>query len=68
LTHIDPYVVLALSFVSFRLIDIVKPWPVSWLDQQIEGGLGVMIDDVAAALIAAGLVAGSYCLMQLAWS
>jgi len=68
LTHIDPYVVLALSFVSFRLIDIVKPWPVSWLDQQIEGGLGVMIDDVAAALIAAGLVAGGYSLMQLAWS
>ena len=68
LTHTDPYVVLALSFVSFRLIDIVKPWPVSWLDQQIEGGLGVMIDDVAAALIAAGLVAGGYSLMQLAWS
>jgi phosphatidylglycerophosphatase A len=68
LTHIDPYVLLALSFVSFRLIDIVKPWPVSWLDQQIGGGLGVMVDDVAAALIAAGLVAGSYSLMQLAWS
>jgi hypothetical protein len=28
----------------------------------------VMIDDVAAALIAAGLVAGGYSLMQLAWS
>ena len=68
LTHIDPYVVLALSFVSFRLIDILKPWPVSWLDQQVGGGLGVMIDDVAAALIAAGLVAGGYSLMQLAWS
>ena len=68
LTHIDPYVVLSLCFVSFRLIDILKPWPVSWLDQQVGGGLGVMIDDVAAALIAAGLVAGGYSLMQLAWS
>jgi phosphatidylglycerophosphatase A len=39
----------ALGFALFRFFDIVKPWPVSWCDRKIKGGLGVMVDDVAAA-------------------
>ncbi len=46
----------ALAFVLFRLADIAKPWPVSWADREIEGGLGVMTDDVLAGVYAlAGL-------------
>lgn len=38
------------AFVLFRLFDIAKPWPISWLDTHVSGGVGVMLDDVAAAL------------------
>jgi phosphatidylglycerophosphatase A len=41
---------LALGFMLFRLFDIWKPWPIRWVDQHIHGGLGVMLDDVLAAL------------------
>jgi phosphatidylglycerophosphatase A len=36
------------GFVLFRLFDIWKPWPVGWLDRNVSGGLGIMVDDVAA--------------------
>ncbi|MCL1939994.1 MAG: phosphatidylglycerophosphatase A [Desulfovibrionaceae bacterium] len=41
----------AAAFVLFRLFDITKPWPI-WRLEDIEGGLGVMIDDVAAGIYA----------------
>lgn len=44
---------MALGFVLFRLFDIVKPWPVSWADRSVKGGLGVMLDDLLAAAYAA---------------
>lgn len=37
-----------LGFLLFRLFDIVKPWPVSWADRSVGGGLGIMLDDVLA--------------------
>jgi phosphatidylglycerophosphatase A len=43
---------IALAFVLFRLFDIWKPWPVSWADQKLEGGFGVMADDMLAGLMA----------------
>ena len=42
---------LAAAFVLFRFLDSVKPPPINWLDKKIDGGLGVMIDDMAAAAI-----------------
>jgi phosphatidylglycerophosphatase A len=39
-----------LAFALFRLFDIWKPFPIGWLDAHIHGGLGVMLDDVLAAL------------------
>jgi len=36
------------GFALFRLIDIWKPWPVRWVDREITGGLGIMLDDVVA--------------------
>jgi len=41
---------IILGFLLFRLFDIWKPWPVSIADKQIKGGLGIMLDDVLAAL------------------
>ena len=45
----------ALGFVLFRIFDIFKPWPIKWIDKQVEGGLGIMLDDVLAGIFA-GLV------------
>ena len=45
-----------IAFGLFRVFDILKPWPISWADQQ-KGALGVMLDDiVAGALVAAALI------------
>ena len=41
------------GFVFFRLFDILKPWPVKWVDSRVKGGLGIMLDDVIAGIIAA---------------
>lgn len=41
------------AFILFRIFDIWKPWPVSWADKEIKGGLGVMLDDVIAGVMAA---------------
>ena len=43
---------IVLSFVLFRFFDIVKPWPIRWLDANVDGGFGIMIDDVLAAIMA----------------
>lgn len=45
------------AFLLFRLFDIWKPFPVGWLDRHVEGGFGIMLDDIAAALYALLLVA-----------
>ena len=39
-------------FVLFRAFDILKPWPISWFEE-LKGGDGVMLDDVAAGILAA---------------
>jgi phosphatidylglycerophosphatase A len=41
-----------LPFVLFRACDIIKPWPIRWIDQNVKGGIGVMMDDIAAAILA----------------
>ena len=40
------------GFALFRLFDIAKPFPVGWVDRHLHGGLGIMLDDVAAGLYA----------------
>lgn len=44
------------GFVLFRFFDIVKPWPISWLDKKVKGGFGIMIDDVLAGIMAMGVL------------
>ena len=50
------------GFVLFRIADIVKPWPANWVDQNIKGGLGIMLDDILAAIYA-----GAGLLIVLSW-
>ncbi|MDH4054216.1 MAG: phosphatidylglycerophosphatase A [Gammaproteobacteria bacterium] len=45
-----------LAFILFRVMDIVKPWPIRDLDHSMRGGVGIMLDDLAAALYAAILL------------
>jgi len=48
-----PYVeILAVifSFAAFRLFDIWKPSTIGWIDREVKGGLGVMMDDVLAGI------------------
>ncbi len=42
---------LLAGFVLFRFFDIVKPWPISWLDRNLTGGLGIMLDDLVAGAL-----------------
>jgi len=41
------------GFVLFRILDIFKPWPIKWADSSLKGGLGIMLDDVLAGIMAA---------------
>jgi phosphatidylglycerophosphatase A len=47
---------IALAFALFRLFDIWKPWPIREVDHGMRGGLGIMLDDVMAALLAVALL------------
>jgi phosphatidylglycerophosphatase A len=48
---------VAAGFLLFRLFDIWKPWPISWADRTLRGGLGIMLDDLLAGAMAAGVLA-----------
>ncbi len=41
------------GFVLFRFFDMVKPWPIGWLDKRVHGGLGIMVDDLVAGVMSA---------------
>ena len=46
------WIALAAGFALFRLFDIIKPFPASFIDRRIRGGAGVMLDDMAAGIYA----------------
>lgn len=46
------FLTMVLAFLMFRLFDILKPWPIGWVDSQVHGGFGIMLDDVLAAAMA----------------
>lgn len=43
---------MLIGFALFRLFDILKPWPISWMDRRLKGGFGIMLDDLAAGVLA----------------
>lgn len=44
------------AFAVFRFFDALKPWPIRWFDARIHGGLGIMLDDLLAAVFSLGLL------------
>jgi phosphatidylglycerophosphatase A len=46
---------MSMGFVLFRFFDIIKPFPIKWVDKQVHGGLGIMLDDVLAGVFAGAL-------------
>ncbi|MCY3542287.1 MAG: phosphatidylglycerophosphatase A [Gammaproteobacteria bacterium] len=49
-----------IAFLIFRIFDIVKPWPISWVEQRIRGAYGIILDDVIAG-------AGAAIITNLIW-
>ena len=49
----------AAGFALFRLFDAVKRGPVGWADKHVKGGLGIMFDDLVAALLTLGILFGA---------
>jgi len=47
---------IVLGFGLFRLFDIWKPWPINLVDKQMHSGMGIMLDDVVAAVYAWALL------------
>ena len=43
---------MLVGFLLFRVFDIIKPWPIRWVDQRVVGGFGIMFDDVLAGIYA----------------
>jgi len=54
----EGWLFIVVGFVLFRLLDAIKPWPISWFDRNVNGGLGIMVDDVVAGIIALAIIQG----------
>lgn len=50
------FLLILLGFLLFRFFDILKPWPIKYLDQKVKGGFGIMIDDVLAGIMACAIL------------
>lgn len=55
---------LTAGFVLFRLFDIVKPWPIKWIDKHVHGGFGIMLDDILAGVFACAIL---HLLLHFEW-
>ncbi len=49
---------ILLGFILFRFFDVLKPWPIRWVDRRVTGGFGIMLDDLLAAAFAWLLLQG----------
>jgi phosphatidylglycerophosphatase A len=48
-----PMIWIFTGFALFRFFDVLKPFPISWLDKKVSGGFGIMIDDIVAGVFSA---------------
>ena len=55
---------VAIGFLVFRVLDVVKPWPIGWLDKKVHGGFGIMLDDAIAGLYAAACLQAAMLVLQ----
>ena len=47
---------IGIAFILFRVFDMWKPWPIRWFDRNVHGGTGIMIDDIVAGILSAGIL------------
>lgn len=50
------FTAMVIGFILFRLFDIAKPWPISWVDKKVTGGAGIMLDDVLAGVLSCAVL------------
>ncbi|WP_181950841.1 phosphatidylglycerophosphatase A [Blochmannia endosymbiont of Camponotus nipponensis] len=48
---IHSWLLIIVAFFLFRILDIIKPWPISWCDRRIRNGFGIIIDDILASIV-----------------
>lgn len=53
--HYFTFTLSVVCFCIFRFLDIFKPWPINWVDSNVKGGLGIMLDDTLAGVLAGSL-------------
>lgn len=44
--------IIIFAFALFRFFDIVKPFPIKWVDKNVDGGFGILVDDILAGIMA----------------
>ena len=54
---------IVVGFILFRLFDILKPWPIGYIDRRLTGGIGIMLDDALAGLYGLITLQGLYRLL-----
>ena len=52
-TQKDRIIYAVIAFILFRFFDILKPFPISYFDQKIKNGIGIVLDDCIAGIFAA---------------
>ncbi|WP_372844549.1 phosphatidylglycerophosphatase A [Psychrobacter sp.] len=55
ITQMSSIIALLIAFILFRFFDIIKPPPIGWADKKVAGGLGIMLDDIIAGIMAAAV-------------
>ncbi len=55
IAQISSIVAMIIAFILFRFFDIIKPPPIGWADKKVAGGLGIMLDDIIAGVMAAAV-------------
>jgi phosphatidylglycerophosphatase A len=56
---------IVVGFILFRLFDIFKPWPINYIDENIHGGFGMVLDDIVAGLVSCIIIQLSHLLLGL---
>ena len=55
ISQVHSMIAIVIAFILFRFFDIIKPPPIGWADKKVAGGLGIMLDDIIAGLMAAAV-------------
>lgn len=50
--HPSLILLFIIPFILFRFFDIIKPFPIKWVDKNVSGGFGILIDDILAGIMA----------------